>query len=467
MSKEFYPFMLSNNTVTVVLNNKQYTYTKTQPFFDELKELLSAPKDSIIWDRVIEIIDAEKHLINYSGNNLTVSDGRFFYKLKNGKSLELAENAIITRILDMHSKKEPFTKMLKFLDNLTNNPDVTAINELYLFLEDCDLPITDDGCFLAYKAINKNYTDYHSGKISNKVGTIVTMDRKYVNNDREITCSTGLHFCAKGYLNCFGDSDKIIIAVKVNPADVVSIPSDYNNMKGRCCAYMVVGELDDKLDLKPFADGHEPEELFYTTNEESNKIKIVDPSLENPLVNKDKLPEFSHDIVEETINTDEKKVNLPEDFASENNPYVGSVKGFLKDVKRDDRLLDRDYYLSTVKGVSMYKFIKTIGDKAFTLIKHISDAIKGKKEVVDDIMEEPVKEEVVNNEVLFDDGKLKVERESNDGCFIITGTVKDFLRKFPKNLREADVDLIFNNSMGTKTYRFNEKTTERCFKQIG
>jgi hypothetical protein len=33
--------------------------------------------------------------------------------------------------------------------------------------------------------------------------------------------------------------------IKINPADVVSIPSDYNNAKGRCCKYVVVGEIQD------------------------------------------------------------------------------------------------------------------------------------------------------------------------------------------------------------------------------
>ena len=31
--------------------------------------------------------------------------------------------------------------------------------------------------------------------------------------------------------------------VKINPADVVSIPTDYNGAKGRCCRYQVVAEV--------------------------------------------------------------------------------------------------------------------------------------------------------------------------------------------------------------------------------
>ena len=33
--------------------------------------------------------------------------------------------------------------------------------------------------------------------------------------------------------------------VKINPKDVVAIPSDYNNTKGRTCRYEVVGEYTE------------------------------------------------------------------------------------------------------------------------------------------------------------------------------------------------------------------------------
>ena len=31
--------------------------------------------------------------------------------------------------------------------------------------------------------------------------------------------------------------------LKINPRDVVSIPADYGDTKGRCCRYQVIGEL--------------------------------------------------------------------------------------------------------------------------------------------------------------------------------------------------------------------------------
>jgi hypothetical protein len=38
-------------------------------------------------------------------------------------------------------------------------------------------------------------------------------------------------------------SNRVVI-VKINPADVVSIPSDYKNTKGRCCRYEVIAEFE-------------------------------------------------------------------------------------------------------------------------------------------------------------------------------------------------------------------------------
>ena len=33
--------------------------------------------------------------------------------------------------------------------------------------------------------------------------------------------------------------------LKINPANVVAIPADYNNTKGRCCEYEVAGEYTE------------------------------------------------------------------------------------------------------------------------------------------------------------------------------------------------------------------------------
>jgi hypothetical protein len=115
-------------------------------------------------------------------------------------------------------------------------------------LEKNNLPITPDGYFLAYKKVRANYLDVHSGTMDNSPGRVVEMPRNKVDDNQNNTCSHGLHFCSEGYLKHFGGERTVI--VKINPADVVSIPNDYNQTKGRACRYEVIGEVgvnpDDK-----------------------------------------------------------------------------------------------------------------------------------------------------------------------------------------------------------------------------
>jgi hypothetical protein len=140
----------------------------------------------------------------------------------------------------------PFDPMMKFLSNLMGNPSKRAVDELYDFLEAGELPITEDGCFLAFKNVRSDYKDIHSGTFDNSVGKVCEMSRNRVCDNKDQTCSSGLHFCSIAYLPSFSDSGggKTMI-LKINPADVVSIPSDYNNTKGRCCRYEVVAEYKE------------------------------------------------------------------------------------------------------------------------------------------------------------------------------------------------------------------------------
>lgn len=144
----------------------------------------------------------------------------------------------------------PVEHYCRFLDNLMANPSMVSRNELFLFLEAADLPITPDGCFLAYKAVRGDYKDKHSGTFDNSPGQTHVMPRSTVNDDRTVTCSYGFHAAAYEYARNFmsGNGDRLV-AVKINPADVVSVPSDYANQKLRCCRYEVVFEVPEAADI--------------------------------------------------------------------------------------------------------------------------------------------------------------------------------------------------------------------------
>ncbi len=152
------------------------------------------------------------------------------------------DNSLTKRIIQMREEGFSIAPMVAFLNNLLKNPSHRAIKELYEFLEKSDLPITDDGHFLAYKRVTFDYKDCHSNTISNRVGDRPKMPRNEVDDDCNNTCSTGLHFASLDYLKHY--CGERLMVLKINPENVVSIPADYNATKGRCCEYEVVQELE-------------------------------------------------------------------------------------------------------------------------------------------------------------------------------------------------------------------------------
>lgn len=231
------PFIKSQNRITVYINGNSYSATTEHPCFIEIVELMKTEDVNI--DELVELFDTTKAIVAYGAGSTEVKDGVIYYK---GEALH---NTLTEKLLAMMSEGFNIEPLVKFLDNLKQNPARHAQQELYDFLEAGSLPITEDGHFLAYKAVRHDYKDYHSGTIYNRIGDIVEMDRGDVCDNREVTCSYGLHFAQKSYAESFGSNDGHLMILKINPKDVVSIPIDYNNTKGRCSRYEVIAEASE------------------------------------------------------------------------------------------------------------------------------------------------------------------------------------------------------------------------------
>jgi len=121
------------------------------------------------------------------------------------------------------------------------NPSHRSVMQLFAFLDKNRQAITTDGDFIAYKRVRSDFRDIHTGMFDNSPGEIVDMERNMVDDEPTRTCSNGLHVANWDYAcNHFGNGEGVMIAVKVNPADVVSVPIDYNQSKMRVCAYKVL-----------------------------------------------------------------------------------------------------------------------------------------------------------------------------------------------------------------------------------
>lgn len=225
-------FIKQGDNLVIILEGETFNVGTDHPnYYSILMELKTGEADPF---DLLELIDVPRTIAAKSDGKVEVVDGTVMY------DGQIIHNALTMRLLDMLEEGFNVDPLLRFLDNLMDNPSKRAVDELYLFLEANSLPITPDGHFLAYKNVNSDYRDIHSNTFDNSVGQIVEMPRNRVDDQRDRTCSYGLHFCSLSYLKSFGGAHTMIL--KINPADVVSIPSDYNNQKGRCCRYEVVGE---------------------------------------------------------------------------------------------------------------------------------------------------------------------------------------------------------------------------------
>ena len=103
------------------------------------------------------------------------------------------------------------------------NPSKRSRDELYAFLEHKELPLLDDGRFLAYKGVKENYRDCHSNKFDNEIGKINEMSRRDVDDNFLNACSYGFHVGSYEYARGFRPSNGHLMFVAVSPEDVVSV----------------------------------------------------------------------------------------------------------------------------------------------------------------------------------------------------------------------------------------------------
>ena len=226
----------NSGKIVAVINGQSYTIANDHPKYQDALNALRK-KD---WSLFVDLVNITKQVNQYVSNGVTIDNGAIVY---NG---EVIHNTLTKRIVKFMGENLPFEPLVKFLENLMQNPSHRAVNELYDFLEAGELPITEDGCFLAFKNVRSNYFDIHSGTFRNQVGDVCEMPRNKVDEDKDRTCSYGLHFCSIAYLPNFSDSDGgHTMIVKINPKDVVAIPQDYANTKGRTCKYEVVAEYKE------------------------------------------------------------------------------------------------------------------------------------------------------------------------------------------------------------------------------
>lgn len=241
-------FIQTATGLNLVINRKPVSVSSQDKHF---AEIIAALKAGASEDEVAAILEKELTRITAATNltaDIAIQGGELLFQG------EIINNTLSDRILKMVDEGFVLTPMVNFLTNLMSNPSMRVTEQLYAFLEKGKNAITEDGHFLAYKAVREDFKDIHSGTFDNSVGQTVAIARRKVDENPNVTCSYGLHVCSFDYLPHFAHADGHVMICKVNPADVVAIPADYNNTKMRVCRYEVIGEYEDYYDRAAKSD---------------------------------------------------------------------------------------------------------------------------------------------------------------------------------------------------------------------
>lgn len=182
-------------------------------------------------------------------------DNASFEKIRLDSALEKHLIRLMTERNQSASAMRDWQSYAAFTENLYSNVDERIREQFVKWLEAQDwLTFTEDGCFIGYKGCQKNPDTgiaesikcgpgvvngaVYNGHIPNPDGAIVEIDRSLVENDPSVGCASGMHVGTYDYAKNWGNG--VLLRVKVNPRDVISVPFDCDAQKIRCCRYEVL-----------------------------------------------------------------------------------------------------------------------------------------------------------------------------------------------------------------------------------
>lgn len=264
----------NNDPVVVIFGSmiqiitREETYTVESDDNEALYKEVFARVGANDFDGAIQLIkDAEKessegYEVLDEENHLVMFDGELFYY---GVHLT---STIAKRIEKDAAEGTLDDRYIKFLVRLLRNPSAKSVEMLYDFMQANDIDILPDGRIKCFRGVTQlpdgSCVDYHSGKVPQYEGCFISMPRNFVEDNPEVACSHGLHCASAEYAKGYG----VLTEVAVDPADVVSVPYDYDFAKCRCCRFEILMAPAKRTEGIPNEyvvdrDGNVIEEIFF------------------------------------------------------------------------------------------------------------------------------------------------------------------------------------------------------------
>lgn len=259
------PATITPTSINVYHNGRMYAVPSTHINFLAIKDLLGKIEEmnvtparkfwtlgGILSDKETRIeraigrlnllLDVPAYLAVVTEGLVTVTEGGVLY------DGEVMHSVLATRIMEHLKSQQDVMPLVKFMNRVKENPKEDIGEELFEWMQNSQLPITEEGHIIAYKRVDPEYQSFHKApdgtRVDHTPGTVVSMERSEVDHNRKVTCSTGLHFCSYGYIDGYYNScDGRTIVLEIDPVDVCAIPDEYRHEKGRACRFKVIGEV--------------------------------------------------------------------------------------------------------------------------------------------------------------------------------------------------------------------------------
>ena len=242
-------YIINNTAIVFFFDNKPVKVEKTAPEYTRILSAFDLPSGE--QEEVINAILNER-VGEYEKDGFTISPDSVSY---DGETLP---DILADKVRGIAAEGLPVKLFANFWENLNNNPSASSVRELYDFLAYKELPVTEDGFFIAYKGVASNGLSVcgntktkvlqgivdDNGKIQNNVGDTIEVKRWDVDDNRDNGCSFGLHVGSMDYATTWGEKT---LVVKVNPADVVSVPNDCSCQKCRVSKYEVIDSYENEI----------------------------------------------------------------------------------------------------------------------------------------------------------------------------------------------------------------------------
>jgi hypothetical protein len=240
--------------VAAFVNGSLHVADDAHPNFTTICEkLISGEYDYVEISHLFDIPLSIGQKFKPLTRRVSVSNNALYF---DGEPMHSALADVILRAYGEEGNSD-WQPLVNFLDKVQDNPNRHSRENLFRWLDNHDFGVRDDGNFLAYKGVNSNWLSQAAGtaivngavvigNIPYEIGSVVEMPRGDVEWDPERACSTGLHAGTYAYAKDYARNGRLVL-VSIDPADVVSVPTDCDGQKLRVCRLTVVSEVEREL----------------------------------------------------------------------------------------------------------------------------------------------------------------------------------------------------------------------------